>query len=356
MFENRLRIAGAVLAGVLLLTAGFGCHSKQAPVVAVSPEESVAAIADYGATLPEGVTLPDGFYPLWGQYDPKNPEDNYNGWPRYIISVSDGMVMAYVPSQTLIMGGGTQLNEVPARTVRVNHFYMDIHEVSNRQFSQYTSKGPYRTFYVAGRNEHHPVRNVTWVEAQNYADWAHKMLPTEAQWEAAARGGDRRAYPWGNDEQSDVTRYLCNSRTGRDDFDGYQGPAPVMNYSAGVSPFGIFNMAGNVWEWCSDWYDPGRYAYPSDEDPPSAMERGPLPFGDRNYPSPAHKDIRDARVGPPVGVERAIRGGSFTDPIVRCRVDARASMPPDVRRDNVGFRCVLALPPQQAEGAAVAAR
>jgi sulfatase modifying factor 1 len=129
-----------------------------------------------------------------------------------------------------------------------------------------------------------------------------------------------------------------------------------MSYAPGVSPFGIFNMAGNVWEWCADWYDPGRYGYPSDEDPPSALERGALPFGDRNYPNPAHKDIRDARVGPPVGAERVIRGGSFTDPIQRCRVDSRAAALPGVHQNNIGFRCVLLLPPDKEETTAVASR
>jgi formylglycine-generating enzyme required for sulfatase activity len=357
MFENRFRVAGAVLAGVLLLAAGMGCCMDGQSRATIAPvAEAAAGAADYGAPLPAGVNLPQGFYPLSGQYDLENPDDHYDGWPRYIMSVSDEMVMAYVPAQTFMMGGGTDLDEVPAREVRVSHFYVDIHEVTNRQFSRYSPTGPYTRYYLPGVNDHHPARNVTWVEAHDYAAWAGKTLPTEAQWEAAARGSDRRIYPWGNEEQSDVTRYLCNASTGRESFDGYQGPAPVMSYSAGISPFGVFNMAGNVWEWCADWYDPGRYAYPSEEDPPSALERGALPFGDRNYPSPGHKDIREARVGPPIGVERAIRGGSFMEPIQRCRVDTRASLPPAARRNNVGFRCVLMLPPEQGKDTAMASR
>jgi formylglycine-generating enzyme required for sulfatase activity len=346
MFENRLRVSGVVLVVGLLLTAGVGCQSKQAHEPAASPEDIAAALPDYGAPLPEGVSLPHGFYPLVGQYEPSEPEDSYNGWPRYIICVADGMVMAYVPSQTFMMGGGPSLQDVPARTVRVNHFYMDICEVSNAQFKKYSSSGPYCDFYIPGRNDYQPVRNVSWFDAQGYASHMDKALPTEAEWEAAARGGDRRIYPWGNDSQSDVTRYLCNYSTGRQNYDGFQGPAPVMDFAPGVSPFGIFNMAGNVWEWCGDWFDPGRYAYPSSEDPPSALERGLLPFGDRNYPNPAHKQIPDSRVGPPVGTERVIRGGSFTDPIEYCRTDHRYALPPQIRRNNVGFRCVLTLPPE----------
>ncbi|HPD30864.1 MAG TPA: formylglycine-generating enzyme family protein [Phycisphaerae bacterium] len=357
MSDNRFRFAGAVLAVVLLLAGGVGCClDKQARITVASATDVTAGTADRGAPLPAGVSLPPGFYPLSGQYDLENPDDHYGGWPRYIMCVADGMVMAYVPAQEFMMGGGTDLDEVPARAVRVNHFYVDIHEVTNCQFGRYSRQGPYRQFYMPGVNDHHPVRNVSWVEAHGYAAWAGKSLPTEAQWEAAARGSDRRIYPWGNEEQSDVTRYLCNASTGRDYYDGYQGPAPVMSYSAGISPFGAFNMAGNVWEWCADWYDPGRYAYPSEEDPPSALERGALPFGDRNYPSPKHKDIREARVGPPVGLERVIRGGSFMDPIQQCRVDTRASLPPAARRNNVGFRCVLMLPPTEDNDLALASR
>jgi formylglycine-generating enzyme required for sulfatase activity len=397
--------SGAGLVTVLLaLAVGMGC----------SRSERMLPLANLDVQLPPGVELPDGFYPLKGNSDPANPEDNYNGWPRYIVSTRDRMIMAYVPSITFRMGGGIGLDEVPQREVVINHFYMDLHEVTNAQFAcfleNYKPKkaksdstcvrglggslafggtgmcgacsscgacgacascelggwwvspqahhslpdwycanvsDAFLAYWARCHNDDHPVRNVSWWDAYAYSLWSRKVLPSEAQWEAAARGDDQRIYPWGNDAQSDVTRYLANTQTGRADFDGYEFTAPAMNFAAGVSPFGIFQLSGNVWEWCADWYDPGRYAYPSDEDPPSTLQRGYLPFGDRNYPNPIAKDIREARVGPIIGARRVVRGGSFANPIENCRVESRDALHPYVHQNNVGFRTILPLPPQR---------
>lgn len=314
-----------------------------------------ATMADVATVLPEHVVLPAGFYPLAGQYDPDNAADHYNGWPRYIICDRDKMVMVYVPSQTILMGGGIDSDEVPARRVEVNHFYIDLNEVTNVQFNEFAKSGKtggngatqsFSDYWVPDLNDDHPVRGVTWDEAMDYCWWAGRTLPTEAQWEAAARGNDGRIYPWGNDEQVEQTIYVCNYRSGIANFDGYEYTAPVMNFAAGVSPFGAFNMAGNVWEWCADYYDPGRYAYPTPADPPLNLERGPKPFGDTHYPNPMDKYTRDSRIGPAVGAKRVVRGGSFSDPIERCRSDVRMGVKPLVRRNNVGFRGVLPLPPE----------
>jgi len=357
-----------------------------------SQGKPAAAMNDDGDESPS-VELPPGFYPLRGHFESDNPDDHYNGWPRFIASARDHMIMVYVPTQTFMMGGGTGPNEGPARTVTVNHFYVDLHEVTNHQFARFfkatggdypgrpsacpicalfaddddeeeelavsrarhsfprlasfVANRSFRAYWVPSVNDAHPVRNVNWYEAWAYAQWARKALPTEAQWEAAARGSDRRIYPWGNDAQSDQTPYLANTATSRANFDGYETTAPALSYASGVSPFGAYNMAGNVWEWTADWYDLARYAYPSAEDPPTSVERGAKPFGDRNYPNPGPKDIREARVGPVSGSRRVIRGGSFTNPIEQCRVDTRASLDPHVHQANVGFRCVLPLPPEE---------
>ncbi len=375
-----VRFAGVMMiAGVILAAAGC-CHSSRR-----------------GEELPAGVQLPDKFHPLQYHTDTSNSADHYSGgWPRFIFSERDSMVMVYVPSQTFTMGGGMGPDEVPARQVVVNHFYIDLHEVTNIQFNCFRKRASsplssrrqntlglfgddkeavtwidsevnypgtclepwkslqqkpgqiiqYLQYWTPGVNNNHPVRNVSWREAWYYTQWAGKSLPSEAQWEAAARGDDRRVYPWGNQETTDVTRYLCNSRTDRENYDGYEYTAPVLSYAAGVSPYGAYNMAGNVWEWCGDWYDPGRYAYPSSEDPATGLDRGPKPFGDRYHPNPWDKDIPETRVGPMRGSQRVIRGGSFADPIQGCRVDSRSAAGPDVHQNNVGFRSILPLPPE----------
>jgi formylglycine-generating enzyme required for sulfatase activity len=324
----------------MALMFGLGCEasqSQQLPRANRNPE------------LPGHVRLPAGFYPLTDHYDLDNESDHYNGWPRYIVSRRDKAIMAYVPAQTILMGGGPSPNAVPAREVVVDHFYMDIHEVTNAQFHRFGRvRGDitaYEQYWSPDVNDDHPVRNVSWHEASRFSTWAGKELPTEAQWEAAARGDDGRIYPWGNNSHSDVTRFLANTHTGRMNFDGYEYTAPVMSFAAGVSPFGHFQMAGNVAEWCADWYDPSRYAYPSPADPATALYRGALPFGDENYPNHRGKHIRASRVGPPLGDQRVIRGGSFADPIEQCRVDVRRSARPGARQFNVGFRSALVLPP-----------
>lgn len=375
----------ARLAMAVAIVGAVGCQHEK--------KMQTATLHDMSGETPANVNLPPGFAPL-KMHAGNSGDDSYGPWPRYIVSEKDNMVMVYVPTQTFMMGGGTGPDEVPARQVVVDHFYIDLHEVTNIQYHKYrleseeSCKHPghhhpeavydqqiarspqeaalamlevehgmhaaatpskdkdfYKDYWKPGLNNDHPVRNVSWREAWTYSKWAGKVLPSESQWEAAARGTDRRIYPWGNGETVEQTRYLLNCKTGREDFDGYEYTAPVLNFAAGVSPAGAFNMSGNVWEWTADNYDPGRYAYPSSEDPPSDLVRGTKSFGDPNYPNSLQKETRRSRVGPMRGDERVIRGGSFADPIEMCRVDTRDAARPDSHVYNVGFRSVLPLPP-----------
>jgi hypothetical protein len=157
-----------------------------------------------------------------------------------------------------------------------------------------------------------PVVGITWFDAQAYAEWAGKHLPTEAEWEKAARGTEARIWPWGNQFDLDINGVTSHANTWNGG-DGYDNkPAPITKYPTGVSPFGVYNMAGNVWEWCSDWFDSSFYSHTPKENP----------------------------TGPETGTRRVIRGGSWynSDNLARCAF--RMANSPDDRWYSLGFRCM----------------
>lgn len=166
----------------------------------------------------------------------------------------------------------------------------------------------------------HPVVHVSWNDAQAYAAWASKSLPTEAQWEYAARGGlEQQLYPWGN-ELTPGGKHLCNIWQGKFPVkdtgeDGYAGSCPVDTFPP--NGFGIYSVTGNVWEWCADWFQSSWRQGSASQDP----------------------------TGPVDGEGKVMKGGSFLCHASYCnryRVAARTSNTPDSSASNIGFRCVKA--------------
>ena len=159
-----------------------------------------------------------------------------------IVANSDGAELVYVPGGVVALGVGTD----HAKTVNVKSIYVDRHEVTLRQFLSFCrATGATCPPQPGSSGEQHPVVDVGWHLAREYARWAGRRLPTEAEWQRAAMGDDGRAYPWGSVDR-------ISARNGPGNEDGYGGLAPVGSFLQGAGPFGCLDMSGNAWEWCED--------------------------------------------------------------------------------------------------------
>ena len=248
--------------------------------------------------------------------------------------------------------------ERPAHDVVVRPFAIDRHEVTNAQYRRFLAErsGPgahagchpdeppgkdhtpryWREYNPLLRDGEHaktspftastftaddmPVVGVDWFDAFAYAAWAGKRLPTEAEWECAARGAEGRRWPWGDEWKWGLAniggeKRGCDVPGGGFEKDGFIYPAPVGSFPAGRSPFGCDDMAGNVAEWCADWYGAEYYA-------------------ECSAASPA-----DNPRGPTEGKQRVVRGGSSRNLPSAVRGAARAAHEPEFRTFTLGFRC-----------------
>ncbi len=254
------------------------------------------------------------------------------------FSEIDGMELVPVGMGNFQMGSHKgAFDEQPVHRVQLSPFFIDRFEVSNVQFetfvtqSHYEPEGPWRRSHGPGR-ENQPQRFVSWNDAMAYANWAGRTLPTEAQWEMAARGVESTTYPWGNAWEEGRAR----AGVGLND-----GPVDVGSFPSGASPSGALDMAGNVWEWVGDWYD--RNAYQRTSERRSHTIEDPL-----GPPDGASPELRFVESGTAAGNERStrkvIRGGGWVeDGSENLRTSKRAWGNPRAWFNDTGFRCAIAV-------------
>ncbi len=258
-----------------------------------------------------------------------------------------GVPMVYIPAGPFTMGDSADVglaecrkywykpneckrdsytDEEPAHTVTLDAYYLDQYEVTNARYAECvqaqkcaapgeTKSYTRANYYGNPQYNDYPVITVDWNQAKAYCEWRGGRLPTEAEWEKAARGTDGRTYPWGNEFDGSRVNFCdknCTLEWANKNYDdGYADTAPVGSYPGGVSPYGVYDLAGNVWEWVNDWYGSGYYGG-----------------------SPATNPL-----GPTNGDSRVRRGGGLVGNPSRVRAAGRFGSAPYFKNDVIGFRC-----------------
>jgi len=231
----------------------------------------------------------------------------YGNIPGYTPSPAPFIEMVYIPPGVFTMGDNNGDNdEKPVHKVHLNGYYISKYEITQIQYKKFieqTKRKIPSCDWSPVNKPNYPVVCVDWNDAKAFCAWAGGRLPTEAEWEKAARGTDARKYPWGNSEPNcNFLNYLgCTNST-----------TAVGAYNAGKSPYGIYDMTGNVWEWANDWYENNYYAHSPSKNPQ----------------------------GPSTGSLRVTRGGSLSYDATDVRCSNRSGSAPAEKFFDVGFRLV----------------
>ncbi|GER78275.1 MAG: formylglycine-generating enzyme family protein [Anaerolineales bacterium] len=281
-----------IAALIVLLLAAFGLYKIPSPV-STFLHQKVRYARAYVASFDGGAAIP------------VTPAGSR-------VASADGMTQVLVPAGEFLMGAGEEgaQRSRPAHEVSLPAYWVDQTEVTNAMYARCRAAGacPHpggaaNPYFGKSKYDDYPVVYVSWNNAEKYCLWAGRRLPTEAEWEKAARGTDGRAYPWGDDPP--------DMRLANFDFN-LGAPLPADRYPLGASPYGALNMAGNVREWTADWFHNYYYVVSPRENPQ----------------------------GPPTGDLKSLRGGSFSDGASELRAFHRFSHHPLSGGINRGFRCV----------------
>jgi formylglycine-generating enzyme len=249
-----------------------------------------------------------------------------NGTATDKIKGKDGAPMVFIPAGPFLMGSNDGLpNERPQHTVTLKEYYIDQYEVTAGRYQKFVESAhrnlpPTWDDDAAQALSDLPAIGMSWTDAAAYCKWAGRRLPTEAEWEKAARGPDGRRYPWGHMQPFvDIANYnrgmwVSEAVTLVPVNSGTEGMSVRHGLKeGGKSPYGLFHMAGNAAEWVADWYDREFYQKSPDVNP----------------------------TGPSSGDKRVIRGGSWADLPNALRVTSRVSAEPDYEDRTIGFRCAM---------------
>lgn len=246
--------------------------------------------------------------------------------PNFIRCLKDNTVMSLIPEGYFCRGTSNKTIEIlvrdfgadtkwfedekPHRKIYLSEFYIDIYPITNRKYFNFRrlnnmkiSSSLLKRFQL---RPYHPVTHIEWDDAVTYCEWVGRRLPTEAEWEKAARGNDDRIFPWGN--SLELSRANFNTRLGK--------TSPVGTFPDGISQYGLHDMAGNVYEWVNDWYDKNYYAISPEIDPP----------------------------GPKDGSSHVLRGGAWINVPTMIRCSKRDHLRyPYLNSKFIGFRTAISL-------------